>query len=181
MERMRKQIFFMLLFLALVLVLDGSPILADAPRGITGGINFAAPEWGVDRGWIWFNVHEVDPETNLARGGVNWVEYNADDGWRRLSSKVTCVAFGEDVGEDEQTAVFVVQVTRKRGWGPLEPEQYVKFWVRDGGTPGTEGDEWGTPFWPVDDLDDTVPACDYEVLSPDYRVPVSGRNLVLHH
>jgi hypothetical protein len=175
---MKKQLLAMLVLMILAFTLSGMPVLADSPRGITGGIGFASPEWGVDRGWIRINVHEVTLEEG--RGWARWQEYNTDAGWRRVSSRVKCVAFGEDVGDDEQTAVFVVQITSKRGWGALEPGQHVKFWVRDGGTPGSTGDEWSTVFWPADD-DYTAPACDYESVPADFRVPVSGGNLVVHH
>jgi hypothetical protein len=177
---MKKRIFFVSVLLTLALTLAGSPVLADGPGGITGGVRFASPEWGVDQGWIRLTVHEVNPETQEAAGWVRWQEYNADGGWRHLSSQVICAAFGEDAGEDGQTAVFVVQVTSKRGWGALEPGQHVKFWVHDGGTPGSAGDEWSTLFWPADD-DYSVPACGYEWVPVEYRVAVTGGNLVIHH
>jgi hypothetical protein len=180
-QKMKKRVLIGLVLITLALLLSGIPAQADSPRGITGSVRFSDPEWGVDKGWLRINIHEVNPEKDEARGQAHWLEYNSDEGWRHVFSQVTCIAFGDDVGQDAQSATFVVQITRKIGWGALEPGQYVKFWVRDGGTPGREGDEWTTLFWPENDDDDTVPACGYETAPAEYRVPVNGGNLVIHH
>ena len=57
---------------------------------------------------------------------------------------------------------------------PYAPGEYAYFWMRDGGTPGSQGDMWGNKnysdedpfleFWPADD----PPPCEYFV--PSYGI-----------
>ena len=147
-----------------------APSLAKSPRKITGGIQFG-PVFALQKGWLRFNVQETDAGSNSATGQVRWKEYKEDEGWRRVTANATCVTFGED----GQTALVAVQIVRKTGWGLGEPGQWMVFWVHDGGTPGSEGDQFASPLWPPADED---PGCEY--FTPGFKIPVVGGNLVIH-
>jgi hypothetical protein len=174
---MKTKVFITILSLGLVLVatllaaVEATSAKVEVPRKITGGVQFG-PVFDLDKGWVRFNVHETNPDTNTATGWVRWKEYKADEGWRRVSADATCVTFGED----EQTALVAVQIVDKSGWGLGEPGQWMVFWVHDGGTPGREGDEFDSPLWPPAD---EFPGCDY--FTPEFKIPVTGGNLVIHH
>jgi hypothetical protein len=172
---MKKRMLIVLVLVAVLLISGGSaPVLAGSPRKITGGIHFMAPMFGLEDGWMRFNVREVGPG-NSATGWLRWKEYMEEYGWRRVVAHPTCVTFG--VYEGKPAAVFVVEIDSKRGWGDGEPGQYIKFWVLDGGTPGRMGDDFTTLTWPPAG---DPPGCDYE--DPTFLpFVVDGGNLVLHN
>jgi len=144
---MRKRIVFIVMLVAAFLLTTGmTPALADGMRGVTGGIHFTAAAFGME-GWMQSNVHATGE--GKASGWLRWQEYNEIDGWRRVIAHPTCVVFSESSGAP--AAAFVVQIDSRRGWGEGEPGQYILFWVRDGGTPGRNGDEFTTLTWPPQD------------------------------
>jgi hypothetical protein len=190
---MSKRVWIGLALLAVLLLsVAPAPIAANPTRNITGSVNFEA--FG-SRIWMIYNVHEIDPITHQAEGRVTWRMYNeAFGGWRKLEARVDCARFGEDLpGEDPQAAVIAGEILSKEGWGPGEPGLWLRWWVRDGGTPsGQAVDGWAgqnhgifpDEFWPPEDLPD--PACAYFVPGQAPHTPpqpfelVNG-NLVVHH
>jgi hypothetical protein len=169
---MKTRILIVLVLMIMALVAVGTaPALAKSPRKITGGVQFG-PVFSLQKGWLRFDVQESDADTHSATGQVRWKEYNKDDGWRHVTANATCVTFGED----EQTALVAVQIVSRTGWGLGDPGQWMVFWVHDGGTPGSEGDEFASPLFPPAD---EYPGCEYFV--PDFKVPVVGGDLMIHH
>jgi hypothetical protein len=194
-ERMKKRISILLVLTVFPLLLGASvPGLAWHPRRISGDIGFTVPEWGNPKVWFHFDVLQLSRRTHRAWGQVSWILYNESlegEQWRYLTTRPTCVIFGEY--QERPAATFVVQIVTKTGFGQGEPGEYAVVWVLDGGTPGSEGDFWAKPsyqdqpdwieFWPEDD----PPACeDYppedlpEGLIPPQPVAVQGGDLVIH-
>jgi len=195
---MRKRMPILLVLIALPLVLGvSSPTLADGGSGkITGGVNFPAiPEWGDFWLWFRFSVHETEPwdddgYTVNADGRISWQIYSGEgiggEHWRRLTATPVCVTFDEDT-EGNPTAVVVAQITSQSGYKFVDYDEvgrYAKFWVRDGGTPGSEGDLWNVQsyqfpdeFWPEDD----PPSCDHALYKPGQQAAdVENGNLAIH-
>lgn len=170
---MKKRIVLMLALIATFLLPGGTrPVLADGIRGVTGGIHFTASAFGME-GWMRFDVHAAE-SGNLASGWLRWQEYNESDGWRHLIAHPTCVVFSESGGAP--AAAFVVQIDSKSGWGEGEPGQYILFWVRDGGTPGRNGDQFTTLTWPPQG---TAPDCEYS--EPGFLfATIDAGNLMIH-
>jgi hypothetical protein len=184
--KMKKRILIALVLVAMFLIPGGStPALADSPGKVTGLTYFSVPDWGNLRIWLSFDVREVNPVTHKATGLVLAQLYSPTDGWKRLALRPECVVFGKD-SDGKKTAVFVVEILRKEGWGQGAPGEHGKWWVRDGGTPGKQGDQWliqyydpdpdnWTEYWPV-----TVPAPDCESFkSDDTPLNVARGNLVI--
>lgn len=184
---MKKRALILLVLMVLPFMLGGSaPALADSPGKITGGVGFLVPQWGDLRIWIRLNVHEVDPGTHQAAGWCRWKIYSQDLGWRHVGARPTCVVFGE--GDDEGTAVLVAQIVSQRGWRSGDYDEvgrYTKFWVRDGGTPGSAGDQWNMQsyqfdpwieFWPEDE----PPDCESFTPDEDPPIDVENGNLMIH-
>lgn len=181
---MKRRILIILVLMGLLLTIGGSaPALAWFPRRITGDIGFTAPpEWGIDLLlWIHFSVYEINPVTHRGWGQCSWMIWNEELGWRYLDSRLSCVMFGEHEGKP--AAAFVSQIVRRMGWGEGEPGEYAYFWVRDGGTPGSEGDQFGINYYSLDPFiefwpEDEPPPCEY--LTPDERIDVEGGDLAIH-
>jgi hypothetical protein len=182
---MKKRIVLVLMLVAVFLLPGGTaPALADGMRGVTGGIYMFVPQWGDLRVWLTFDVHELDPDSHAATGIVRAQLFSPNDGWKRLDFRAECVKFDTDA-QGKQTAVFIVEILRKDGWGQGLPGEHGRFWVRDGGTPGTQGDQWinqsysldpWIEYWPT-----TLPAPDCESFTPDQPPPeVMASNLVIH-
>jgi hypothetical protein len=183
--KMKKRMFFALALVSALLLAGGvTYVLAEAPPKVTGGVVFPVPQWGDLRIWLRFSVHEVDPVIHAAEGQVNVQIYSPYEGWRRWEGVPVCVKAGGD--EAGGTAVMVIKITSKSGWGDGEPGEHAKFWVRDGGTPASEGDQWMTQsyqwepewkeFWPKD-----VPPPDCESITLDESpIDIEGGNLVIH-
>lgn len=104
-------------------------------RGITGKVSFPAPpEWGNELDlWIDFDLQEVNTSNHQAAGEIKWRIWNKEAGWRELNSQPSCVLFGEDVGQDPDTAIVVACIKHKEGWGDGLPGEYAYWWLRDGG------------------------------------------------
>jgi hypothetical protein len=185
---MKKETVVVVSVLILVLLIGASvPVMADAARKVTGMVHFDA--FG-KRIWMRFNVHETDPDTHRAEGRVAWKMYDEELGWRYLVTRVSCVTYGEDLGQDPQTAVISGQIVQKQGWGPGVVGEWFRFWVRDGGLPSSSVDQWASQthgvfpdeFWPEDD----PPGCAYFVPGESPNTPpqpfdVVGGNLTIHH
>ena len=170
---MKERIVLVLLLAAVFLLPGGAaPALAGGMRGVTGGIHFTASAFGME-GWMRFDVHATEPG-DLARGWVRWQEYSEANGWRRVVAHPVCVAFGESA--DAPAAVVVVQIDSRSGWGEGDAGQYVPVWVRDGGTPGWNGDQFATLTWPPQDV---APPCEYG--EPGFIfATIDGGNLTIH-
>ena len=169
---MRKRICIVSVLIAVLLLASSVPAWADSPGKVTGGIHFTAAAFGME-GWMRVNVHATGLG-DLATGWVRWQEYKESDGWRRLVAHPICVTFGESEGAP--AAVFVVQIDSKSGWGDGEAGQYIPFWVRDGGTPGRNGDDFATLSWPPQA---TVPDCGYR--EPGFLfATIDEGNLMIH-
>jgi hypothetical protein len=189
---MKKQVLIVLALMAVLLVCAApAPVAADPARKITGSVNFEA--FG-SRIWMVYTIHEVDPITHQAEGRIAWWMYNeAFGGWRRLEARADCVRFGEDIpGADPQAAVIAGEILSKEGWGPGEPGQWLRWWVRDGGTPSNGVDQWASQlhgiftdeFWPPEDM--PTPACEYFVPGEAPHTPpqpsdLANGNLAIHH
>jgi hypothetical protein len=183
---MRKQVAIASL-LAIVLLFasagGSSPALAESQPKVTGGFTFQSPPvWGIDLDlWFTVNIHELDPVTHEARGHCNWKIYHEEMGWRELKARIVSVDFGEYEGAP--AAAFVAEITSKSGWGQGAPGEYAYFWVRDGGTPGRKGDQFGINYYSLDPFlefwpDDDPPAGAY--FDPFLPIDVEAGNLVIH-
>jgi hypothetical protein len=180
--------------LAVLLVLVSTMAAeAGAHRKLTGGMFFVA-DWG-DRYEVWqqYNVQETEPWVDEhgivhnAIGQVNYKIYNERmGGWRHVQTTPICIAFGEDL-DGTSMAQVVLRIDGVRGWGWGEPGEHSIFYIRDGGTPGRDGDQWNMEyyqvnpwieFWPVD-----VPPPDCTSSRPDHMDlwwEISRGNLTIH-
>lgn len=175
-----------LLIVALLGVTLVAPVSATpAGQWLTGGIQFSAPTWGDLTIWQQYNVYQTNPSTHAAKGIVNWQIYSSTDGWRSINAKATCLAVAKQP-DGSKVAVVVARLVSVRGWGGGLPGEHARFWVRDGGTPGSAGDQWmmqsyqwepeWLEFWPAN-----VPAPDCESFTPDEEpFNVEHGNLIIH-
>jgi hypothetical protein len=132
------------LSLVLVIALLGvaMSVQADAPRGITGGVDFVM--WTFDGTQYilattsaTFAVREVNAENHEAMGSYRWwvKDGPVND---QLALDVTWVEFAAG---DPAEAFFCGVVRKLTNWPEdISDVQYFKIHVRDGGSPGTEGD-----------------------------------------
>ncbi|MFO7633071.1 MAG: hypothetical protein R6W76_11050, partial [Caldilinea sp.] len=173
-----KKIVFVALLLILTSVVSGAcqpvqPLTGLAtPGSISGDLDFAAPDWGLEHGWFHFNVLAPEEEGAAPSGWVRWVELNEKQELRYVMADARCVAFSED----GKSAVLTVQITDRRGWGDGQAEQWLTLWLHDGGAPGAGADAFATPFWPPQDED---PGCAYVDQGGDI-VPSMGGDLKIH-
>ena len=94
---MKARIVLGVMLVAVFLLPGGTAlVLADGMSGVTGGIHFAAPNFGME-GWMRFEVQATGPG-DLARGWLRWQEYTESDGWRHVVAHPICVTFGESEG-----------------------------------------------------------------------------------
>ncbi len=129
-----------------------------------------------------FSVREMNPETHEAQGVYRWWVKN-DGVPDQLTVDVTCVMFSES---DPTEATFGGRVTRMINWPEqMQCVQYAMVHVRDGGTPGRNGDEItysigdcqpGYTCDPCCDMTDTE--CPTVVTLP--WIEVTRGNLVIH-
>ena len=162
--------------------------LASAPRMLTGDVGFFVPEWGNAVIKMTFDVHEANLVSHAASGIVT-VQLNSDYGSKNLSFAPTCMYFGED-NTSKPTLILVMKVTEttvtEAGTGLVG--EYAKWLVRDGGTPGSKGDEitiksyqldptW-IEYWPAG----SPPDCTTFESTPgyEYPIPVKEGNLTIH-
>ncbi len=194
---MKKRVSILLVLVACLPLLGGSlPAVADSPGNITGGINFTVPEWGDGRFWLRFDVRQVSPDSDEAEGVVNYRLNCTFNGLKWIQARPICVSFGDDNGA--RAALVVVQIEKYRGFSLVDYDHvggYAKFWVRDGGTPGTEGDQFNMQswcdypkeFWPGEDPGYPncaweIPDCDWASYDPDPAPgphDIDGGNLVI--
>jgi hypothetical protein len=153
---MKTRTVMLFALLALPLVLGQlTPALADeGGLSATGDLEFTAEEFGIDQGLMHFNIRQVSAEAHAAEGTLNWEEHSEDEGWRKRMSHAICMV----PGDDPKKAVVVVQIDGSEGWGEGDPGQYLTFWIYDGGTPATAGDDVQTVNWPPSD---EQPPCEY--------------------
>jgi hypothetical protein len=138
-------------------------------RRVQGDIGFhSPPQWGADPPvllWMHYDVTEINSRTHRAVGRVSWILFKEEfGGWRYVDSRPVCVVFGEHEGKP--AAAIVTRLTERVGWGPGEPGDYAYYWVRDGGTPASEGDAWGSQVYSTDPFvefhpPDDPPPCEY--------------------
>jgi len=183
---MKARIVLAVMLVIVFLVATGTASAAGGTGKVTGGIQFFAPQWGNLTIWQQYSVHQTDPDTHAATGHVNWKIYSPIEGWRSIDALATCLAITEEL-DGSKTAVVVSRIVSKRGWGAGDPGEYARFWVRDGGTPGSAGDQWSNQsydpfpepwyeFWPADG-----PAPDCESFVPDAPpFDLTAGNLVIH-
>jgi hypothetical protein len=173
---MRKRILIVAALVVVIGLVGSTSALARFRRSVKGDIGFhSPPEWGADPPvllWMHYDVTELSRWTHRAFGRVSWILYKEEfGGWRYVDSRPVCVMFGEHEGKP--AAAIVTQIAAKVGWGPGEPGEHARYWVRDGGTPASNGDQWGShvysvepfiEFYPADD----PPPCEYFV--PDLPI-----------
>ena len=63
---------------------------------ITGSLDFAVPDWGLEHGWFQFNVLAPQQEGGTPTGWVRWVEVNANQELRYVMAEPRCATFSED-------------------------------------------------------------------------------------
>lgn len=178
---MAKRI-LMVLVLVAVLTLVGSRFAqATAFRRVEGDVAYRSPpEWYIDpplKIWMHYDVQQIGRSHHVS-GQVSWMMYSETDGWRYLDSRPTCMVIGEHEGKP--SAVIVTQIVERIGWGWGEPGEYAYFWVRDGGTPGSEGDQWGMAYYSFDPFTEFYPANDpppCEYFTPFLQIAIEGGDL----
>lgn len=158
---LRKRTSFVLVLLVLTSLVMGAyqpvrPVVqAVAAHGsITGDLDFAVPDWGLQHGWFHFNVLTAKKDGVAPTGWVRWVEVNANQELRYVMADAKCVTFSKD----GKNALLTVQISSRRGWGDGQAGQWLNLWLHDGGSPGANNDAFATPFWPPQD---TNPGCTY--------------------
>lgn len=140
---------------------------------ITGDIDFAVPDWGLQHGWFRLNVVAPKHEGDAPTGLVRWVEVNANDELRYVMAEPSCLT----LSHDGKSALLTLHITSRRGWGDGQADQWVNLWLHDGGSPGAGKDAFATPFWPPQDQN---PGCDYVEPEVNIVTAVAG-NLVIRH
>jgi hypothetical protein len=191
---MRKRVLVIALLSVVVLVLVGGSVtaLATSYGKLTGGMYFVADWGGTYEVWQRYNIHETEPwwdeqgVRHNAVGHIDYKIYHEDWGWRRVDTIPVCIEFGVDT-DGTPMATIVLQITRVEGWGHGEPGEHSKFFIRDGGTPGSAGDQWNMEyyqaepwieFWPKD-----VPPPECSSSNPanmDYWWDISRGDLMIH-
>jgi hypothetical protein len=186
-DMMKIKILTIVACISLLGVLLVTPLYAKESQKITGGVFyqmlFGALPPTVDRtadSWAEFSIN-ANPETGDVKGTYRWRAYNPITGWLSSFVEVECVSFGSD--ETGNYAVFSGLVTGG-SWEDLHG-MYTAIWVRDGGTPGSEGDEWGFYANCVGGVCSpgftSNPGCSVDVLGqPTQLQPVLGGNLSIH-
>ena len=175
----------------LIVVVLSAALVAPAAAGssglkLTGGIQLSAPGWGDLTIWQQYNVQQVNAVTHAARGIVNWKIYSPNDGWRSIDARAICLAVTNQP-DGSQTAIVVARLISVKGWGGGARGEYARFWLRDGGAPGSAGDQWmmqsyqwdpeWIEFWPADGA-----APDCESFNPDEPAfNVEHGNLAIHY
>ena len=184
---MKRRIVLVLVLVAMFLLPDGTaPLLASGMRGITGGIGFEPPDWGMYfRVWQEYDVHQVDPSTHEAKGMIHAQVYTPMFGWKRLWFEAECVSFGEVDGRP--AATVVATIVRREGWDDIptagDPGEYLKWQLIDGGTPGASGDVWRLQYYDYDNFVEywpTYPDGGCDDFCADETNYVDYGNLVIH-
>jgi hypothetical protein len=186
---MKKRVLGLPLMFVLLFAVATIPASAAPARKVTGSIEFTMPFGAVPPGedpmaqcQAEFDAHEA-VDGGPAKGSYRWKGYNAYTGWVWADFQVNCVTFGYD--EDGPIAVFSGPVTDAGpAWWGVEEGEYLAIWVRDGGTPGRDGDSVGFYIGDEPPTFTSDPGCDPGggglVGRPLFRFPVTGGNLVVH-
>jgi hypothetical protein len=185
---MSKRILVGLLLAAVLLLAVGAlPASATAARKVTGDVEFTMPFGAVPPGEdpmaqcrAEFDAHEA-VDGRPVKGSYHWKGYNAYTGWVWANIQVTCVTFDPEC----QTAVFSGPVTSAGpAWWGVEAGEYLAIWVRDGGTPGSDGDAIGFYIGDEPPAFTADPGCDPGggglVGRPLFRFSIQGGNLQIH-
>jgi hypothetical protein len=135
--------------------------------GVTGDLDFAVSDWGLEHGWFHFNVLAPQQAGAAPTGWVRWVEVNDKQELRYVMAEPRCIVFSED----GKRAVMTVQITSRRGWGDGEAGQFLNLWLHDGGAPGAGNDQFATPFWPPQVEE---PGCAYAAQEANVITAVGG-------
>lgn len=110
-----------------VQITKGTETKSKTVPGITGNVDFAVPDWGLQHGWFHFNVTLPKGEAAAPTGWVRWVEVNVNDELRYVMAEPRCVTFSPD----GQRALLTLQITNRRGWGEGQAGQFVNLWLQD--------------------------------------------------
>jgi hypothetical protein len=148
---------------ALALLLVASVVQAGgSPPKATGGIEFyRIDDDGTQvRAWVEFEAHQL-AEDGMGKGNARY----HDEQGNKLFIDVTCVA----VWDDYATFSGQAKSTNVAEWEGM----WFTIWVHDGGSPGTNGDEFGAEAYEQD------PGCVSGTMPGDWS-PVIGGNLVVH-
>ena len=162
-----------------------SPTLAPAPRLIGGGVRYTQPVGAENEFmapcWATFAI-QADAKGDVT-GLYHWLTIPFPGVVGILEGEVLCVDFSETEAGPE--AVFSVRITRLENWPDFGCSvNYAKIWIRDGGTPGTEGDLIGFyvgspdqegcgPGWTKD------PGCATDAADLLLSFPVEAGNLMI--
>jgi hypothetical protein len=147
-----------LLFIASVVPVAG----AGSPPKATGGIQFYRIDDSGNQvqAWVEFEAHQLSAD-GTAKGQARY----HDGQGNKLVIDITCAAIWDDY------ATFSGQATSTTvdEW----MGKWFTIWVHDGGSPGTNGDEFGAEAYDAD------PGCAAGTMPRDWS-PVIGGNLVVH-
>ena len=179
---MKKRIFIgVSVLVALLTVVGLLTAQAKASPKVTGDVGFES--WGMEID-LTFSVKESNPAASVkvtAKAGSDYLEYVP-----------ICVTFTKD-GTGLPIAVMVLKVTQTTrtdvGTGLIG--EYGIWMVRDGGTPGTNGDQWTVQsyqdppkewieYWPANE---EPPGCEdfNPSLDSNWAQDVVEGNLVIHN
>lgn len=135
---------------------------AASPPKATGGIQF----YRIDddstqvQAWVEFQAHQL-ADDGTGKGSASY----HDEQGNKLRIDITCVAVWDDYAMFSGQAVSTNIAEWEGKWFTL--------WVHDGGSPGTNGDEFGA------DVYDQDPGCAVGIMPREWS-PVTGGNLVVH-
>jgi len=135
---------------------------AASPPKATGGIQFYRndDDGNQVKGWVEFQAHQMDAD-GTAKGSARY----HDEQGNKLTIDITCTAVWGDYATFSGQAVS----TNVDEW----TDKWFVLWVHDGGSPGTNGDEFGA------DVFDQDPGCVPGSMPREWS-PVIGGNLVVH-
>jgi len=176
---MKKRIFIgVSVLVALLTVVGLLTAQAKASPKVTGDVGFES--WGMEID-LTFSVKESNPGTHAASGKVT-----AKAASDYLEYVPICVTFTKDeTGLPIAVMVLKVTQTTRTDVGTGKIGEYGMWMVRDGGTPGTNGDQWTVQsyqdepwieYWPANDK---PPGC--EDFNSNGAQDVDEGNLVIHN
>jgi hypothetical protein len=135
---------------------------AASPPKATGGIQFYRLDDNGDQvqAWVEFEAHQLAADGT----GKGQVRYRDEQG-NKLAVKITCVAVWDDYATFSGQAVS----TNVAEW----EGKWFTIWAHDGGSSGTNGDEFGAEVYDAD------PGCAAGTTPREWS-PVIAGNLVVH-
>jgi hypothetical protein len=153
---------FVAVFAILVIAAIAQVAGAASPPKATGGIQFYRIDDSGNQvqAWVEFEAHQLAAD-GAAKGRASY----HDEQGNKLAIDITCTAIWDDYAtfSGQATSTNVDEWTGK----------WFTLWVHDGGSPGTNGDEFGA------DVYDADPGCAAGTMPRDWS-PVTGGNLVVH-